>query len=203
MGYRWYEEAERNPKVKQASDLAKKARECYDKVGKKGFVAEDELNKAIDYIRQIDRIFDCESEEYCASFFSYYGVDDVGLNIAVYYKAANVALGQKRYDEADNYATRGYVLASRAQRRDDTDYIKHFDALKQRIRDTKWKESPAGLAAAKAKKFDETVDKLSVGAGFGFIGLLVLTSIIGIFCGIKMIHQYAKKMRELKRYVNL
>lgn len=187
MGYMWYEE-ERDPQVKQAAELAKKARECYRKAEKlHGTAAADELEKAIGYIKRIDRIFDAKSEDYCAGFFAYYRENEEGLNISVYYKAAYVALKLKRYREAYDYATRGYIIACRASRKDDTDFINEFNVLKELINEAKWKDSPAGLAAAKAKDLNETLNKLSDAAGIGFIVLLILTSVLGIFFGIKKI----------------
>ena len=188
MVYRWFEEEERDPQVKQASELAEKARECYRKAENlKGTAAADELKKAIGYIKQIDRIFDVKSEDYCASFFAYHRAHEAGLNIAVYYKAAYVALDLKRYKEAYGYAEIGDILARRAEREDDTLYINEFKVLKEMIREAEWNDSPAGLAAAKAKSLNEKLNNLSYVAGIGFVVLLILTSILGIFFGIKMI----------------
>lgn len=188
MGYRWYEEEQKNPLVREASELAKKARDCYHKSeNMNGTAAAEELKKAIGYIKQIDRLFSDKPADYDASFYSYYAIDDVGLNIAVYYKATIVAINMKRYEEAKDYANRGYILASRASLKDDTDFINEFNVLKQSIREIEWNNSPAGLAAAKAKHFNETLNKLGNAAGIGFIVLLILTSAMGVFCGIKMI----------------
>ena len=188
MGYLWYKEEQNDPLVREASELAKKARDCYHKSENvNGAAVAEELKKAIGYIKQIDRLFSDKPADYDASFYAYYAIDDVALNIAIYYKATKEKKNTKHYKEAKDYATRGYVLASRASRKDDTDYIRQFEICKQLISEAEWKESPAGMAATRKIKFKKTLEKLETVAGFGFIILLILTSILGIYCGIKMI----------------
>ena len=178
----WILEEKNKPHVRQAAEITRLARDCLHKAERKpADVAAKEIEKAVAYIEEIDKLLEKERfEYYFEEFYWYHRTDnDISLNVDVYHRAVVIMYELRNYDLTEKYAYRGRHLALNSDKNADMLYAKDFEYYINDVREIRRKSSPQYIAAEKLKKKKENTTKLFTAFFWVFRILFIVGTVLG------------------------